>query len=190
MPGFNAVGLHTLPVMIMLAMLCLRMGFQWRRGRRTTKRDRRGLQAVLRAELAALRELYERNLRLLAGESSYVLSGRTLLVGYKANLGRLAMLDEDVIARVVAAYACNERTEGLIAAGAQGNGQLCWKLRVGPGALREIQRQYLAGLEVIDAAIAALSPTAGQAPQALVAVEDGQPCPASALAALPATGRG
>lgn len=126
------------------------------------RHDRRALvdaerfQAALGAELVALREVYEDNLRLISDRAGYVLSARALLGVYRGNLGRLIILPADQIARLVATNAAQERLEALLAVLCKSSANLAWRTPDDDTQLAEIRQATLRAFDAAGQALALL----------------------------------
>jgi hypothetical protein len=86
--------------------------------RRTESRvalDGRRLQAALVEELRLLARLYRSNLFLLEQQEMRLISTRTPLTIFRANVGRITLLDEQVITQLVGLHANNEHLELMVA---------------------------------------------------------------------------
>src|SRR5579875_3461961 len=152
--------LRLLVITLMLAVVGGRLFVVLRGGRPARGPEREKLNVALAAELAAVRDLYEENLCLIAAEAGFVLSARTLFAVYRAHLNRLTVLDAKVIPLLVAVHAWNERIEGLLAARWRLAGsRTVYRLRrIEPMIGEEIKRAYLRGCATIDEALAELAP--------------------------------
>lgn len=173
--------LRLLVITLMLAVVGGRLFVVLRGGRQARGPEPAKLNVALAAELAAVRDLYEENLCLIAAEAGFVLSARTLFVVYRAHLNRLTVLDEKVIPLLVAVHAWNERIEGLLAARWRlGGSRTVYRLRrIEPMIGEEIKRAYLRGCAAIDTALAELAPHGADRPD---------PAQQSAASALPVLG--
>jgi hypothetical protein len=117
------------------------------------------LAAIFRAELAALRAVYEDNLELIGQGAPYVLSARSMALVYRANIGRLAiLLEAETVAAIAEAFALNERIEAFVAACTKPNGGAAYRTDV-VTPLKQLRNQYVRGCERTAAAITALDGT-------------------------------
>jgi hypothetical protein len=126
------------------------------RGYRQTARQTKRLRIALRMELAELLRVYNENLRLLAQQRGYVMSGRAFVSVIRGNLERVTTLEEAEMTAVIAAFSHNERIEALVAAHAQPRGGAAFRLHMESAPLQEIRRKYQIGRERVRAALEAL----------------------------------
>jgi hypothetical protein len=146
----------------LLSALATRFGQFWQWLSRRRDRDNEKLATALRAELAALHELYDTNLRLIADDSGYLLSAKCFATVYRSCLARLNQLPAAAIAPVVSVYTRNERIEALLAARAAA---LHRREPPPAGPPREaLQLEFLAGCAAVAEALAALAPAAEAEP--------------------------
>jgi hypothetical protein len=116
----NSWMFHLTPVLMMVGIVVINHVVAHQRLEKRTDVDASRFRAALAAELRALLDLYETNLDLLARGSDFVLSARQLTPVYKGNLGRLTTaLEEDIVGRIVAVFAQNEKIEAILCAQAQ-----------------------------------------------------------------------
>jgi hypothetical protein len=107
--------------------------------------------------LRALLDLHSRNRCLLECKPEYLLSSRSLLAIYRGNLARVTvLLDSDAIAKVVAAFAENERIEALLTTRAQPKGGASYKIVPGEMDYQELRLMYENAERTIMAAVASL----------------------------------
>lgn len=137
------------------------------RGYRHTARQTKRLRIALRMELAELLRVYNENLRLLAQQRGYVMSGRAFVSVIRGNLERLTTLDEDEMTAVIAAFSHNERIEALVSAHAMPRGGAAFRLHMESAPLQEIRRKYQTGRERVRAALDALNDTGKPEPEQL-----------------------
>ena len=99
------------------------------------------------AELKALRELYQKNLKLLESGAGYLISTRTPMIVYKSNQAKLTTLIEaQLLEKLVSMYAKNEMIEEMLSANASPNGQLSFKLRP-TSNIEELEELYAEGMQ-------------------------------------------
>jgi hypothetical protein len=127
------------------------------RGYRHTARQTKRLRIALKMELAELLRVYNENLRLLAQQRGYVMSGRAFVSVIRGNLERVTMLEEAEMTAVIAAFSHNERIEALVAAHAMPRGGAAFRLHMESAPLQEIRRKYQIGRERVRAALDALN---------------------------------
>ena len=89
------------PVVLMISIIGMNYLIANQRADRKTETEASRLRCALAAELRALLDLYRKNLQLIEQKADYILSSRSSVVLYRANLGRLAtLLEETAIQRV------------------------------------------------------------------------------------------
>ncbi len=144
------------------------------------------LRAGLKAELHALLDLYESNLVLLRRKANYLLCSRPLVAIYKGNLGRVtALLDHELVGKVVTSFAQNEKIEAVLTARAQPKGGSSYKIDPADFDFEELVQMYEDGKRALLAASQALD-----APEHWPAAADGAvtllgPLPGGRRAHLP-----
>jgi hypothetical protein len=147
---------HLSPVLLMLGMVTLNHLIVHHRTERRYALEAARLRSALIAELRALHKLYRTNLDLIEKKANYLLSTRTIVVVYKANLGRLTSLFEPaVIERLVSWFFENEVLEAQLAAQATSRGGISYQLTADTG-VEELKRMYAAGAEDLAAMCDAL----------------------------------
>jgi hypothetical protein len=105
------------PVLLMISIVVANHVVAGQRTDKKTAAEATRFSAALVAELHAILDLYNINLELIDKRSGYLLSSRTTIAIYKANLARLTtLLDGPAVAHVVGVFAQNERIESLVAA--------------------------------------------------------------------------
>lgn len=77
--------------------------------------DGQRLEVALVEELRLLMRLYRSNLYLLEQQEFRLISTRIPLAVFRTNVGRITLLDDDVIRQVVAIHANNEHIEMMVA---------------------------------------------------------------------------
>src|SRR3974390_1947428 len=108
--------LPSLGIPIMMIMICaLNLIVTHRRTENRFLLDGRRLQAALIEELHLLAKLYKSNLELLDRQEVRLISTRTPLAIFRGNIGRITLLDEDTVRRLVSVHANNEHIEMLVA---------------------------------------------------------------------------
>lgn len=142
--------------MAMIVSINLTAG-HWRTERRSTREAAR-LVIALRAELEALRDFYQDNLELLAQNATCLLSARGCSVIYRGNVSRLPLLlDEQVLAPLVAAFAFNERLEARLAVCSKRGGGPAQRIEPEASLLIDLTPKYVQGCEAIELALQALA---------------------------------
>lgn len=118
--------LPSLGIPIMMIMICaLNLIVTHRRAENRFSLDARRLQAALVEELHLLSKLYKSNLELLGRQEVRLISTRAPLAIFRANIGRITLLDEETIRCLVSIHANNEHIEMLVSERAKSikNGQ-------------------------------------------------------------------
>ena len=119
------------PVVLMISIIGMNHLIANQRADRKTETEASRLRCALAAELRALLDLYNKNLQLIEQKADYILSSRSSVVLYRANLGRLAtLLEETAIQRVVRIFAQNERIEAVLSAHSNFKGGLTYQFPV------------------------------------------------------------
>jgi hypothetical protein len=148
------------PVLMMLAILVANHALTHHRSGRREDLEGTRLKAALTAELRALRELYQKNLKLLEGEAGYLISTRAPMIIYKSNQGKLtALIEAESLEKLVSLYAKNEMIEGILSANAIPNGQLSFRLRPASD-IEELKDLYAEGIQQIARTWRVLNPEA------------------------------
>jgi hypothetical protein len=148
------------PVLMMLAILVANHALTHHRSGRREDLEGTRLKAALTAELKALRELYQKNLKLLESEASYLISTRSPMIIYKSNQGKLTTLIEaELLEKIVALYAKNEMIEEIVSANASPNGPLSFRLRPASD-IEELKDLYAEGMQQIARTWRVLNPEA------------------------------
>jgi hypothetical protein len=148
------------PVLMMLAILVASHALTHHRSGRREDLEGTRLKAALMAELKALRELYQKNLKLLENETGYLISTRSPMIIYKSNQGKLTTLIEaELLEKLVSLYAKNEMIEEMLSANASPNGPLSFKLRP-DSDIEELKDLYAEGMQQIVRTWRVLNPEA------------------------------
>jgi hypothetical protein len=111
--------------MMMIFICAMNLIVTHRRAENRLALDGKRLEAALIEELRLLVRLYRSNLYLLDQQELRLISTRIPLAVFRANVGRITLLDEDSIRQVVAVHANNEHIEMMVAERAKSikNGQ-------------------------------------------------------------------
>jgi hypothetical protein len=136
--------------------------------RRTEARaaiDAGRLRAALQVELAMLQAVYEDNLRLLESGQEVLPSSRQMTTLYRANLGRIQLLNEGEIPAIVAAYGYNEVVESYLGATCKPLGQ-AYRVLAGEAPVDAIGQRFRSGHAHIAAALDAMNQVSGVRPAA------------------------
>ncbi len=140
-----------------------------RRLRKTSENDARRLRMLFAAELEVLRENFNANISVIYESANVVMSSRSIVWIYRANLGKLTVLHEREIPAVVAAYAFCENIDAFLAAHAKPNGQSSYSLGKERPYANELVALYNKGVELVDRALLAMRDL-NDAPRARAAV--------------------
>lgn len=154
--GLGSV-LPLLPVTCMLIIFTLNHTISSWRNDRKGRSDAARLRTALRAELGVLRTIVEGNLDHIAGGKDFLLSMRTGMAVFKANIGRLNVLTESEIESLVTAYAVVDATEAFVAATAKAHGGQSHRVIRDETPLDDVQRRLEAATARISEAQAALA---------------------------------
>jgi hypothetical protein len=156
MPATNWIFQLT-PVMMMMGIVLINHFVTHQRVEKRIEVESSRLRAALAAELRALLDLYDTNLDFLSRGCDFVLSARQLTPVYKGNLGRLTtMLEEDVVARLVAVLAQNEKIEAILCARTQPRNGSSYKITGGEIDSEEVKLLFAAAAREAEAACRAL----------------------------------
>lgn len=138
-----------IPVLMMLAILVANHALTHRRSGRREDVEAARLKVALMAELKALRELYQKNLKLLESGAGCLISTRMPVIIYKSNQGRLTTLIEaELLEKLVSMYAKNEMIEEMLSANASPNGPLSFRLRP-TSDIEELKQLYTEGMQQV-----------------------------------------
>lgn len=111
--GVPVLQMLVMPVM-MISICAMNLIVTHRRAENRSSLDARRLQAALVEELQLLAKLYRSNLDLLDRPELRLISTRIPLAIFRGNVGRITLLDEDVIRPVVSVHANNEHLETMV----------------------------------------------------------------------------
>ncbi|MGH7101220.1 MAG: hypothetical protein ACREFJ_02400 [Acetobacteraceae bacterium] len=148
---------HLLPLLVVIAMVLLNLGFNRGYMIFQARRDSRRHRAALAAELASLLELVRENLRLIRANAGYVLSSRSATAVYRGTIGRLTNLCEAEIAVVVPTYVLLERLEATVAARTKAAGPGVYRLEAGKMDLAQLRREYFKTAQAIEKTLGVLT---------------------------------
>jgi hypothetical protein len=118
--------LQSFALPIMMIMVCaMNLVVTHKRAESRLSIDGRRLQAALVEELHLLAKLYRSNLDLLERQEVRLISTRMPLAIFRGNIGRITLLNEDAIRRLVGVHANNEHIEMMVSERAKSikNGQ-------------------------------------------------------------------
>jgi len=131
------------PVVLMISIIGMNHLIANQRADRKTETEASRLRCALAAALRALLDLYNKNLQLIEQKADYILSSRSSVVLYRANLGRLAtLLEETAIQRVVGIFAQNERIEAVLSAHSNFKGGLTYQFPVADAKFDEWKSMF------------------------------------------------
>jgi len=147
---------HIVPVLCLVTVMVLSRVIISRQMRRRGSVDRDRLRASLAVELAAVRDLLDNNLDLLAAQAGYVVSGRGSFLLLRASAGRLAVLERDELAVVLAAYGANERLEAVLAVAGRPSGPSAFRVPPRDLSRADIHQAMLRTRDAIETALRAL----------------------------------
>ena len=139
------------PVILMISIIAMNHLVTNQRVDRKSEAEASRLRCALAAELRALLDLYNKNLQLIEQKADYILSSRSSVVLYRANLARLAMLlEEPLIEQIVATFAQNERIEAVLSAHSNFKGGLTYQFPVADASFDEWKKMFEQALRDIE----------------------------------------
>jgi hypothetical protein len=119
------------PVALMVGIIVINHLITTQRADKKTEREASRLRCALAAELRAILDLYNINLQLIDKRANYILSSRSSVVLYRANLARLAtLLEATVVEQLVGVFAQNEQIEAILSAHTNLKGGLSYQFSV------------------------------------------------------------
>jgi hypothetical protein len=126
------------PAALMLSIIVINHFITTQRADKKAEREAYRLRCALAAELRELLDLYNTNLQLIEQKANYLLSSRSSVVLYRANLARLAtLLEATVVEQLVAVFAQNERIEAILSAHTNLKGGLSYQFVTADANLAE-----------------------------------------------------
>jgi hypothetical protein len=132
-----------IPVVLMVSIIAMNHLIANQRADRKTETEASRLCCALAAELRGLSDLYNKNLQLIEQKADYILSSRSSVILYRANLGRLAiLLEEAAIERIVKVFAQNERIEAILSAHSTLKGGLTYQFSVTDAKFDEWKKMF------------------------------------------------
>jgi hypothetical protein len=141
---------HLSPFVLMFGMVALNHLITHRRVEKRYALEAFRLRVALLAELRMLKDLYIANLRLIDGKANYLLSGRSAVFVYRANLGRLTSLFGPAqIDCLVKVFARNELVESMLTAHAVCKGGLSYQLTPDT-RIEEVKQMYESGVDELE----------------------------------------
>jgi hypothetical protein len=106
-----------IPVALMVSIIAMNHLITTQRADKRTEREASRLRCALAAELRAILDLYNINLRLIERRANYILSSRSSVALYRANLARIAtLLEPTLVEQLVGVFARNEQVEAVLSA--------------------------------------------------------------------------
>jgi hypothetical protein len=151
---------HLMPLFGVATGVLISMILNHRRTEARNAIDAGRLRAALQVELAMLQAAYEDNLRLLESGHEVLPSSRQMITLYRANLGRIQLLNEEEIPAIVAAYGYNEVVESYLGATCKQVGQ-AYRVLAGETPIDAISQRFHAGRAHIATALDAMNHGAG-----------------------------
>ncbi len=149
---------HLTPVVMMATILLINHTINGRRNRRRAGLEASRMATAVGVELQSMLNHYSDNLSLLARDAPILLSARGGGQVYRTSLPRMVgLLDERLVAMVVAAYAHHERIEALLVACSQPNSGFTLRAGAGGAYHEQLRQRFVTGCEVVEAAISALA---------------------------------
>ncbi len=139
-PGMVVV-LSLAHIVVALVATVLNLTATDRRIGTSLTRDGRRLRLAIRTELNELQTLCSENMKRLE-EGKFAMSLRASIGVYRANLGRLNMLEESEIPVIVGAYARADKLEHLLAATMTASGSMVYKVSKDGSPIQEIIEQH------------------------------------------------
>ena len=131
------------PVALMMSIIVINHLITTQRADKKAERESCRLRCALAAELHALLDLYNINLQLIEQKANYLLSSRSSVVLYRANLARLAtLLEATVVEQLVGVFAQNEQMEAVLSAHTNLKGGLSYQFSVADAHFREWKTMF------------------------------------------------
>jgi len=119
------------PVALMVSIIVINHLITTQRADKRVEKEARRLRCALAAELRSILDLYNINLQLIEQKANYILSSRSHVVLYRANLARLAtLLEATVVEQLVGVFAQNEQIEAMLSAHTTLKGGLSYQFSV------------------------------------------------------------
>jgi hypothetical protein len=161
--------LQSFAMPIMMIMICvMNLIVTHRRAENRLSLDGRRLQAALVEELHLLAKLYRANLELLDRQEVRLISTRMPLAIFRGNIGRITLLDENAVRRLVAVHANNEHIEMMVAERAKSikNGQCTvYVFEKDEQSFANFRNLFAEGLSAVESAVRYLAaPPASDSP--------------------------
>src|SRR5215469_7773812 len=116
------------PAALMVSIIVINHLITTQRADKKAEKESCPLRCALAAELHALLDLYHINLQLIEQKTNYLLSSRSSVVLYRANLARLAtLLEATLVEQLVGVFAQNEQIEAVLSAHTNFKGGLSYQ---------------------------------------------------------------
>jgi hypothetical protein len=130
-------------VALMMSIIVINHLIANQRADKRAENEASRLRRALAAELRAILDLYNINLQLIEQKANYLLSSRSSVVLYRANLARLAtLLDATVVEQLVAVFAQNEQIEAILSAHTNLKGGLSYQFSTTDANFDEWKRMF------------------------------------------------
>jgi len=166
-----------MPVM-MIFICAMNLVVTHRRAEQRFSLDGRRLETALVEELRLLARLYKSNLYLLDQQETRLISTRIPLAIFRANVGRITLLEEDSIRQLVAVHANNEHIEMMVAERAKSikSGQCTVYVfdQSDKAAIEEFRALFAQALATVESLVADFEATRAAANRPLAAFASGE----------------
>jgi hypothetical protein len=148
---------HLTPLLVIPAIFAVNRSLMGRLTTRRSAADAARLCLALRTELIELRRLYEHNLDLLSGDARYLLSARTAVPVYKANITRItSLIDPPLLAELIVTFALADRIETQVGAWTKPHGAFAYRVPLSSPARADLSEAYLRGCQRIGETVRAI----------------------------------
>jgi hypothetical protein len=132
-----------IPVALMVSIVVINHLITTQRADKRTDKEASRLRRALAAELRAILDLYNINLQLIDQKANYLLSTRSSVVLYRANLARLAtLLEATVVEQLVGVFAQNEQIEAVLSAHTNLKGGLSYQFSTDSAKFNEWKTMF------------------------------------------------
>ena len=152
--------LLSLAMPLMMVLICaVNLFVTHRRSESRLSLDGKRLETALVEELRLLARLYRSNLKLLENEELRLISTRMPLAVFRGNVGRITLLEEESIRRVIAVHGNNEHIEMMVSERAKSikNGQCTvYIFEKGEHSFVHFRELFMESLELVKNAIVSL----------------------------------
>jgi hypothetical protein len=131
------------PVALMVSIIVINHLITTQRADKRSEKEACRLRYALAAELRTLLDLYNINLQLIDQKANYILSSRSSVVLYRANLARLAtLLEAPVIEQLIGVFAQNEQIEAVLSAHTNLKGGLSYQFSTADAKFTEWKTMF------------------------------------------------